>query len=101
MLVAIFVHLQILPELGKVSLKILDLLSILELLSHELFGELLHIGCLHHLLIDKSEVLLVEFEVRLQKFHEEEDVVVDEGGQSGLSIYGGTLGVTLIGDLVS
>lgn len=85
MLVAVFIHLQILLELREVPLKLLDPLPIFKLLGHELFGKLLHVGCLH-LLVDEGKVLLVEFEVSLRKFHKEEVVIVDKGGQSGLSI---------------
>ena len=100
MLVAVFVNLQVLLKLSEVGLKLFDPLSILQLLGHELLGELLHIGRFH-LLIDEGEVLLVELEVGVHELHEEEVVVVDEGGQSRLGIEGGALRVALIGDLLS
>lgn len=90
MLVAVFIYLQILLKLAEVGLKLFDPLPILQLLGHELLGELLHIGCFH-LLTDEGKVLLVELEVGVHELHEEEVVVVDKGGQSCLGIEGGAL----------
>ena len=45
--------------------------------------------------------LIIEFEESLSKLEEEEVVVVDEGGDAGLGVEGGVVGVSLVGDFVS
>ena len=100
MLVAVLVRLQVVLELREVALEFLDPLPVLQLLGHQLLSELLHVWRFH-LLVDESQVLLVELEVGLHELHEEEVVVVDEGAQPSLGFEGRALRVAFVGDLLS
>lgn len=94
------VQLVVLTHLVDVFLEILQLLTALQGLVGDLPHLSSHIGFLQLLRSDR-DALLIESEKCLDEFKEEKIIVVDEGGQAGLGIGGGAVGVPLVRDFVS
>lgn len=69
MLIVVLIDLQVFFELSKIALKLLYLLPIFEFLVLDLHEEGLNVLSLSFL-IDVGDVLIIEFEVSLNKLHE-------------------------------
>jgi hypothetical protein len=100
MLIVVVINLQVFFELAKIALKLFNLLPIFEFLGLELHEEGLYVLSFSFL-IDVGDVLVIEFEVSLYKLHEKQVVIADKGGQSGLGVDSGGLGVSFIRNLIS
>lgn len=100
MLIVVLINLQVFFELSKITLKLFNLLPIFEFLGLELHEEGLYVLSFSFL-IDVGDVLIIEFEVSLNKLHEKQVIIADKGCQSGLGVDSGSLGVSFIGNLIS
>ncbi len=77
MLIVVFINLQVFLELSKVTLKLFYLLPIFEFFGLQLHKKGLN-ALSFSLLVDVGNILIIEFEVRLDKLHEKKIVIADK-----------------------
>jgi hypothetical protein len=77
MLIVVLINFQVFPELSKIALKLFDFLPVLKFFGLQLHKEGLNVLSFR-LLIDVGNVLIIEFEVSLDKLHEKKVVITDK-----------------------